>query len=105
MAEFQEVAEMYKRLCDSYDGCYKCPMFRNRGENDPIACRYWALLVDPKTAEEVILYWGKKHPMKTNGMKFREVFGQPYEHLFEADGFIKQWLSQEYKGGQEGEKK
>ncbi len=97
---------MYDRLCKSYDECDKCPMFRNGIQiNEPIACRYWATLVDPKTAEEVILRWGKEHPIKTNGMKFREVFGQPYEHLFEADGFIKQWLSQEYKGGQEGEKK
>lgn len=99
MAEFQEVAKIYDRLCESYDECYKCPMFRNRDKNDPIACRYWTLIVDPETAEEIILRWGKEHPIKTNGMKFRDVFGKPYEHLFEANAFIKQWLSQEYKGG------
>lgn len=106
MAEFQEVAKMYDRLCKSYDECYKCPMFRNRDKiapikNDSISCRFWTLIIDPKTAEEVILHWDKEHPIKTNGMKFREVFGQPYEHLFEANEFIKQWLSQEYKGGQD----
>ena len=62
MAEYQEVAKMYDRLCKSYDGCDKCPMFRNGYKNDPIACRYWALLVDPETAKEVILHWGKEHP-------------------------------------------
>ena len=101
MAEFQEVAKMYDRLCDSYDECYKCPMFRNRNGNNPIGCGYWALKVDPETAEEIILRWGKEHPIMTNGIKFQEVFGQPYEYLFETNGFIKQWLSQEYKGGQE----
>lgn len=101
MAEFQEVAKMYDRLCKSYDDCHKCPMFRNGDENGPISCRYWTLIVDPETAEKVILHWDKEHPIKTNGIKFREVFGQPYEHLFEANGFIKQWLSQEYKGGQD----
>ena len=63
MADFQEVAKMYDRLCESYDKCYKCPMFR-RNENDPIACRYWALIVDPETAEKVILHCGKEHPVK-----------------------------------------
>ena len=101
MAEFQEVAKMYDRLCNSYDECSKCPMFKCRDKDNLISCRYWTLLVDPKTAEEVILHWSKEHPIKTNGMKFREVFGKPYEHLFEANEFIKQWLSQEYKRGQD----
>lgn len=53
MADYQEVAKMYDRLCDSYDECYKCPMFRHLGvRNDQIACRYWTLIVDPETAEK-----------------------------------------------------
>lgn len=64
MAEFQEVAKMYDRLCKSYDECYKCPMFRIEDKNDQIACRYWTLIVDPETAEKVILHWSKEHPIK-----------------------------------------
>lgn len=67
MAEFQEVAKMYKRLCESYDECYKCPMFRNRDKNDQIACRYWTLIIDPETAEKVILHWDKEHQKRKKG--------------------------------------
>lgn len=105
MAEFQEVAKMYGRLCESYDECYKCPMFRNK--NDQIACRYWTLIVDPKTAEEVILHWGKEHPVKTNRMKFNEVFGINLDSIEvvcrDGEGKVSHyqdvsaWLDKEYK--------
>lgn len=75
MAEYQEVAKIYDRLCKSYDKCYKCPMFRIRDNNDSFACAYWSLMVDHETAEKIILHWAKEHPVKTNRMKFREVFG------------------------------
>lgn len=98
MAEFQEVAKTYDRLCGSYDECYKCPMFRPGDKNDPIVCRYWTLIVDPKIAEKVILHWGKKHPIKTNGMKFKEIFG---DHVvWETDEDMEAWFNAEYKGEQ-----
>lgn len=97
MAEYQEVAKTYDRLCESYDECYKCPMFRNRDKNDPIACRYWALLVNPKKAEKIIMTWAKEHPVKTNADKFKEIFGdEPYTITLFDDNFIR-WLREEYK--------
>ena len=96
MAEFQKVIEEGQRMCNSYGTCCQCRI--NAIRND--ICQVW-ILKNPKEAERIIMQWAAEHPIKTNGMKFREVFGQPYEHLFEANGFIKQWLSQEYKGGQE----
>lgn len=103
MAEFHEVAKIYDRLCESYDECYKCPMFRNRDRNDSIACRYWILIVNPKTAEEVILHWGKEHPIKTNGMKFREVFGFALDEKCAIPISILDWLDEEYKEGDESD--
>ena len=102
MAEFQEVAKMYDRLCESYDECYKCPMFRNRNENDPVVCRYWTLIVEPETAEEIILHWGKEHPIMTNRMKFKEVFGFEFTDRVPESQYHREWLDAEYKGGQDG---
>lgn len=91
MADFQEVTKMYGRLCDSFDDCRKCPMFRNRDKNDKIPCSYWTLIVDSETAEKVILDWAKKHPVKTNRDKFREVFGM------DIITYQDDWANQEYK--------
>ena len=101
MAEFQEVAKMYDRLCDSYDECYKCPMFRNRNGNNPIGCGYWTLKVDPETAEEIILRWGKEHPIMTNRMKFKEVFGFEFTDRVPESQYHREWLDAEYKGEQD----
>ena len=101
MAEFKEVAKMYERLCESYDECYKCPMFTCRNENrvksDGISCRYWALLVNPEEAEDIIMQWSSEHPIVTNGDKFKEVFGYaPYSITIFDTKFIN-WLQEEYK--------
>ena len=102
MAEFREVAKIYGRLCKSYNECCECPMFRNRDKNDSVACRYWALIVDPETAEKVILHWGKEHPIKTKGMKFREVFGEDMMEMLTGEHApLDDWLNEEYKEGQE----
>ena len=98
MAEFQKVAKEYRRMCNSYLSCDNCPLYVNA--QSARTCKYDVFL-NPEEAERIIMKWAAEHPIKTNGMRFREVFGQPYEHLFEANGFIKQWLSQEYKGEQE----
>lgn len=100
MAEFVTVSREYRRLCDAFDICKECPL-NDLVKNTP-NCETGVFRGYPEDAERIILQWAAEHPIKTNGIKFREVFGQPYEHLFEANGFIKQWLSQEYKGGQDG---
>lgn len=98
MAEYQEVAKMYDRLCESYDECYKCPMFRHIDKNSgPMGCRYWTLIVDPETAEKVILHWGKEHPPKTNRDKFREVFGMDIITNCNSGTCQYDWANQEYK--------
>ncbi len=98
MAEFQKVKSEWKRMCGMLGriGCFECPL----GDVEKRPCSRW-VKYHPEEAERIIMQWATEHPIKTNGIKFREVFGQPYEHLFEANGFIKQWLSQEYKGGQD----
>ena len=101
MDEFQKVMSEWNRMCHYYDECTPCLIRKASGNVvGETTCTLW-VRNHPEEIERIIMQWAAEHPIKTNGMRFREVFGQPYEHLFEANGFIKRWLSQEYKGGQE----
>lgn len=98
MAEFTKVAKEYARLCQSYPDCSKgCPI--NHVRNQSSVCRYWTLVVDPETAEKVILDWAADHPIKTNRKKFQEVFGIDFSDLYNSgfSRYIQNWLEKEYE--------
>lgn len=79
MAEFVEVMKHRERMCDALNcSCSSCGL--NYDNNNchvgcnTFVCNYY------EQAEEIIMNWAKKHPVKTNADKFKEVFGfEPYE--------------------------
>ena len=72
MAEFSKVAAEMKRICRRYAGfCKECPL------GFAPSCRNW-VLAQPSEAEQIIMEWAAENPLKTNGAKFREVFGYDF---------------------------
>lgn len=72
MAEYIEVMKQANRICKTYrEGkCLKeCPLHKGS-----IGCGGF-IMSNPQEAEEIIINWGKNHPIKTNADKFKEVFG------------------------------
>lgn len=95
MAEFTKVANEYQRMCDN-TGCVTCPI---NAERDGVACGYW-ILRNPEKTEGIVMKWSIDHPIKTNKMKFKEVFGFDYTDEFCATYRETEWLNAEYKEGQ-----
>lgn len=96
MAEFQKVANEIKRMCDKLK-CSECPL----GSKNTLAngiCTTWTLQ-HPEKSESIVMQWAAEHPIMTNGMKFKEVFGNHV--VWETDEDMEAWLNAEYKGGQE----
>ena len=62
-------------------------------------CSVWAKN-HSKEAEQIIMQWAEEHPIKTNGMKFKEVFG---DHVvWGTDEDMEAWFCAEYKGEDNG---
>ena len=85
------------RLCGMYVNCHGCPL-----EHIEHNC---AGDIDD-TVADFIETWAKEHPIMTNRMKFKEVFGVDvisYEKGFRPVGVIPEmkylieWLNAEYK--------
>ena len=71
-------------------GCFECPL----GDVEKRPCSRW-VKYHPEEAESIIMQWGAEHPIKTKGMKFKEVFG---DHVvWETDEDMKAWYDAEYK--------
>ena len=71
-------------------GCFECPL----GDVEKRPCSRW-VKYHPKEAERIIMQWAEKHPIVTNGMRFKEVFG---DHVvWETDEDMEAWLNAEYK--------
>ena len=98
MAEFLKIAREYKRLCDASKTCKDCPLY-NLVERVP-NCEAGILRRFPEEAERIITLWVAEHPIKTNGMKFKEVFGDRV--VWETDEDMEAWLCAEYKGEDNG---
>lgn len=96
MAEFQMVMQELQRMCNSCKTCRQCRI--NDIRNDE--CDVW-IARNPKEAEQIIMQWAAEHPTKTNGMKFREVFGEDMIAMLKYTP-LGDWLDAEYKGGQDG---
>ena len=96
MAEFQEVMKELYRICVIHD-CNTCPIMKFK---DNINCNVWVKR-HPEEVERIIMEWAAGHPIKTNRMKFQEVFGKD---IF--DSYIPTldaWLDAKYKGEQDND--
>lgn len=74
MAEFKEVLQDVRRMCDYYDG--KSIICSHEGEKCPaydLECNVSS--PDFEKLEEIALQWAEEHPKQTNAEKFEEVFG------------------------------
>lgn len=102
MAEFQKVMSELNRMCSSYgDSCASCQI-EIRKYNIWESCNRW-VRYHSEEVECIVMKWSAEHPIKTNGMKFREVFGEDMMvMLTEEHAPLGDWLNAEYKGGQDG---
>lgn len=93
--EALEFLKEYSRMCAEYKECYGCPL---KGTTCSI--------VFSKLSEEKMIniiekteQWSKEHPIITNEMKFREIFGENAVNsicsLYVSD--IKRWLAEPYE--------
>ena len=108
MAEFQEVVKNFKRMCDSYEACEECPMSTTGTARSTAYCRY-CVFEQFEESERIIMQWSAEHPIVTNGMKFREIFGINLDSIEvicrDGEGKVSHhqdvsaWLSKEYKEG------
>lgn len=78
-------------MCNSYQTCRQCRIDAIRND----VCDVW-IARNPKAAEQIIMGWSEAYPIKTNGMKFQEVFGTDikWENIEDTEA----WLNAEYKG-------
>ena len=84
-----------QRLCKSYHNCECCPLV-----NYP--CGFIRCIVDHSDAEmrcvtKVVEQWSKEHPVITNEMKFKEVFGFSLENTFILPSEVCNWLRTKYE--------
>lgn len=94
----------YNRMCSSTPQCGDCPI--TGGAVD--SCDSY-LLSHPEEVVPIIEKWSAEHPIMTNALKFKEVFGvelnlfnftphlYPYEVLMYGNTDIAKWLSEPYK--------
>lgn len=94
MAEFKTVMKEHDRMCHSFScDCKDCPLGKQRGI---FTCLRW-IFDHPYESEELIMKWAKENPMKTNGDKFKEIFGFDFKTTFNASPWTLEWLCEEYK--------
>ena len=97
MAEFAKVAAEMTRMCRCYAGfCKECPL------GFAASCKNW-VLAQSAEAEQIIMKWAAENPLKTNGDKFREVFGYDLTEKFFTSSKVKDWYNAEYKKPEEQE--
>ena len=99
MAEFQKVMNELRRLCKGRK-CASCPIREKVNVSKEMYCSPW-VKNHSEEAEPIIMQWAKENPIKTNGMRFSEVFGFDLEALYSVSEATIKWLNEEYKGGQD----
>jgi len=111
MAEFVRVMKEKKRMCEMLPTCANCHIYRLMSEQ---TCLQW-IPQHLEEAEHIIMQWAAENPIKTNRMRFEEVFGcgivthEVHEAipghvkiLNASDEEFEEWLNAEYKGAQDG---
>lgn len=77
-----------RRMCRSFSACQSC-----REELKLYKCVNQLETENTKLAVDAVEQWSKEHPVMTNRMKIKEVFGcNPSIHLIDD-----YWLDEEYK--------
>jgi len=99
MAEFSKVMRERKRMCSQLK-CRNCRLSFDRNGHDVDCARF--LREYPEEVEDIVMQWSKKHPVVTNAMKFKEVFGYDFQDAFGALG-CSEWLDDEYEKGKQYE--
>lgn len=94
MAEYVTVIRELQRMCDK-NKCAECPITKARHEC--VNCDAW-MNNHPEEVEHIVMEWSAEHPLVTNRMKFREVFGKDIFESYKPT--LDAWLDSEYKGGQ-----
>ena len=98
MAEFQAVMAQAARMCSSNKLCTSCLIRKNC----VTSCRVF-MFEHPDEFEEIIMRWTAENPPKTNGAKFREVFGYDLTEKFFTSSKVRDWYNAEYKEPEEQE--
>lgn len=96
MAEFKTVMREKTRMCKKIGDCSKCPLSLRNNKTDTFCDTF--IREFPEEADSIIMQWSKEHPIVTNAMKFKEVFGYDFQDAFGALG-CSEWLDDEYKKG------
>ena len=90
MAEFKTVMRERKRMCSQLK-CRNCRLSFDRNGHDVDCARF--LREYPEEVEDIVMQWAAENPFKTNGDKFREVFGYDFTKVVCAAD----WYNAEYK--------
>lgn len=67
-----EVLKIEKRMCDTFEFCYGCPI-RVLKEREDMSCREF-MGAYPEEYISVVEKWAEEHPVKTKKQKFLELF-------------------------------
>ena len=93
--EALEFLKAYNRMCIMYKSCRGCPLEMDRcaGCGDEFSEKQIINIID-KTEQ-----WSKDHPLVTNKMKIREVFGDKAIYAISSPNVqaLKDWLDEPYK--------
>ena len=90
----------WKRMCKSFgERCGDCPLWINHAD---FWCNHILDAMPEEDAEKIVSIvseWSKEHPIVTNEMKVREVFGDNAANSILAlhPSDIKRWLAKPYK--------
>ena len=98
MTDTLEFLKETNRMCSSYKECTDCPLKSLASFYGYATCRI-AMFNECEKAIFAVDAWSKAHPLVTNEMKFREVFGDNAANSILAlhPSDIKRWLAEPYK--------
>lgn len=98
--EALEFMSEWRRMCKSNMGtCEKCTLRKNGVSNICASIIEDTCECDLEDTVHCVTEWSKEHPMVTNEMKVREVFGDSAVNsiLVLPPSDIKRWLAQPYE--------
>lgn len=87
MAEFVEIIDTKRRICETHKECYGCELCIGDKNGGYMSCSTF-MECCPQNAEEIIMNWAKEHPIMTNKDKLKEVFGYDFNFLHKCKGLV-----------------
>ena len=60
--EFAEVMRQWKRMCECFGGCSKCPLYDEDGFAHVLCSEGGIRSAEPETVEKVVEAWTAEHP-------------------------------------------